>query len=230
MNAFDFDINIEETGPLTVLLDDIAENGVPADMQRAFAAWLGRIIEDLQDTRDEWKSSYQDLKDEHPEQLVYYPDPEADSFYHPEKAEAEAVLARLLEDPRVAGGAVQLQPYNGWMVVVVPKPADLSDLAQWAEVQDGTKRPGPTGRAGPKPLATAPDGASKGRPAASEGAGRQAPTKGATAQVWAIADTFVNEKRVVDRAAIIGLCTAAGINPATAGTQYSKWKRERGHQ
>lgn len=224
MNTFDLDIDIEETGPLTVLLDDIAQNGVPAELGRAFAAWLGKHIEDLQDTRDEWKSCYKDLKDEHPDQVAVLP--EASSFYHAEKAGAEAVLAELLADPRVAAGAVQLQPYNGWMVVVTPGFADLSDLAGRAEVQDGKRRPGPSGKAGPALPATAPDGASGGRPGASDGTARPAPTKGATAQVWAIADAVVKQGGWT-RASIIAACTAAGINPATAGTQFSKWKKER---
>lgn len=221
MKALDLDIDIEETGPLTVFLDDLAENGLPVDMQRAFAAWLGKIIENLQDTRDEWKSCYQQLKDEHPDQVAIVPD--AASFYHPEKAGAEAVLARLLEDPRVAAGAVQLQPYNGWMVVVTPGFADLSDLAGQAEVQDGKRRPGPSGKAGPSAPALAPDGARQG---ATDGAARPAPTKGATAQVWAVADAVVKQGGWT-RASIIAACTAAGINPATAGTQFSKWKKER---
>lgn len=225
MNVFDLDINVEETGPLTVLLDSIAENGVPAAMQRAFAAWLGKVVETLQDERDRWKEDYKDLKDEHPDQVVI--PPEASSFYHVTKEGAETVMNRLLEDPRVAGGAVQLQPYNGWMVVVVPKLADLSDLSYLAEIQDGTRRPGPTGRLGPAMPATAPDGASGGRPGASDGSARPAPTKGATAQVWAIADAVVKQGGWT-RAAIISACVTAGINPATAGTQFSKWKKERG--
>lgn len=227
MTPFDFDtLDLEEAGPFTVLLDDLATNGVPEDMRRRFAAWLESTVGKLLDERNEWRDMYKDLRDQHPEQVM----PDAKTFYHPDKAAADAVLQELLLDPRVATGAVQLEPHNGWMVVLVPKLADLSNLAGHAEIQDGRRNPVPIGKAKAKPLATLSDSASKRASPAGDGAGKAQPTKGATAQVWAIADTYANEKGRVDRAAIIGLCTAAGINPATAGTQYSKWKRERGHQ
>lgn len=226
MTPFDFDnFDPEEDGPLAVLLDDLVTNGLPEPMRRQFATWLEATVVKLCEARDEWKEMYQDLRDQYPEQVT----PEATSFYHANKAAAEVVLQRLLLDPRVATGAVQLEPHNGWMVVVVPNPADLSDLAGAAEIQDGRKNPAPLGKAKPKPLATLPDGAPKRAQGVGDGSGKAPPTKGATAQVWAIADVYVNEKGRVDRAAIIGLCTAAGINPATAGTQYSKWKKERNH-
>ena len=69
------------------------------------------------------------------------------------------------------------------------------------------------------------------------GASSPTPTRpkgGITGQVWAIADTEraklapAEHGGKAERAAIIGACTAAGIDPSTAATQYSKWKRAGG--
>ena len=50
------------------------------------------------------------------------------------------------------------------------------------------------------------------------------PAKGTqTGKVWTIADKNFRK----DRKAIIAACVAAGINPATASTQYGYWRRER---
>lgn len=142
------------------------------------------------------------------------------SFYHPTREAAQVVLTRLLEDPRVATGALQLEPYNGWVVVLVPAPADISDLAHLAEIQDGKKRPPPVDQVKPAKVSA---------PAAARGdGGGAAPVKGATAMVWTIADKVVKELGRVDRSSIINACVAQGINQATAGTQYSKWKKARG--
>lgn len=60
--------------------------------------------------------------------------------------------------------------------------------------------------------------------------------KGATGRVWAIADeclakaghTDLNGINLKDlRKSIIDACTSAGINEATAGTQWSKWKKSK---
>jgi hypothetical protein len=216
--------DLEESGPLTAMLDRLAVEGVAATEGRAFATWLELAFESLRAERDDWKEQYKDLKDQHPDQLPVT----AAGFYHVKKEGAQAVLAQLLTDPRVADGMVQLEPGNGWMVVVVPKPADLADLAHLAEVQDGQRRPAPTGKV--KPFRTAPDSAVKGPSGAKAGGGEgTAPVKGATALVWSIADRVVKDMGKVDRAAIITACTAQGINAATAGTQYSKWKRAKGY-
>jgi len=72
--------------------------------------------------------------------------------------------------------------------------------------------------------------------------GGDAPVKprgGTTARVWEIA-TKIKEEQFTDgnildpqdmkalRSAIIAACEAEGINSSTAGTQYSKWKRDQG--
>lgn len=142
-------------------------------------------------------------------------------FYHPTREAAQAVLTGLLDDPRVATGAVQLEPYNGWVVVLVPKPIDISDLGHLAEIQDGQRRAPPVDKVKPAPVA--------GNPGKSRDGTGAAPVKGATALVWTIADRIVKELGRVDRSAIIAACVAEGINQATAGTQYSKWKKARNH-
>lgn len=76
-------------------------------------------------------------------------------YYHPTKEAAQAVANELAQDPRVAMATVQLEPYNGWVVVLVPHPQDLSDLADRAEIQDGKRRPPPVAKQKAKPIASA---------------------------------------------------------------------------
>jgi hypothetical protein len=52
--------------------------------------------------------------------------------------------------------------------------------------------------------------------------------KGATGKVWLIADEFFSKTGAIDRKGIIDACVAAGINQATANTQYAKWKKSKG--
>jgi len=61
-----------------------------------------------------------------------------------------------------------------------------------------------------------------------------APMKGVTGQVWALADkmialpTFENEPSdPAFRRAVLEACSKAGINPATAATQFNKWRKAR---
>lgn len=72
------------------------------------------------------------------------------------------------------------------------------------------------------------------RPKASTGSG-DAPAKpkgGTTARVWEVANEIYGQKTGWDikelRSSIIAACEAEGINSSTAGTQYSKWKRDQG--
>ncbi|MCK9513539.1 MAG: hypothetical protein M0R28_20255 [Pigmentiphaga sp.] len=147
------------------------------------------------------------------------------TYYRPTKAEAEAAAKELQADPRVSTAMVQFEPYNGWMVVLVPARYDLSDLADRAEIQDGKRRPAPVAKVRPRPLADMPGQGGRGRPAGEGGqGGGVAPVRGATAKVWQIADGVGK----ADRNAIIQACVAAGINQSTAATQYSKWKKARG--
>lgn len=49
---------------------------------------------------------------------------------------------------------------------------------------------------------------------------------GATGRVWEIADgLFAQVGGLPDRKAVLAACEAAGINGATASTQFSKWKK-----
>lgn len=242
MNVMDIEsLDIEEDGPLRAFLDDFIENGIPDPLRRAFAGWLEKTIQDLQDQRDDAVRDYRDLKDEHPDQVI--PPPEAATFYVKTRERAELNLKPLLTDPRVASGEVFLDQYNGYYCALTPKYHDIKDLAPHAEIKDGTHPRPVKGRAGPGTVLNIPDGGAedgpdtpkfspdtphKARQGGSQGdAAGSAPTKGATARVWEIADGVV-AKGSWDRNSIIAACVAAGINQATAGTQYSKWRKARG--
>lgn len=74
------------------------------------------------------------------------------------------------------------------------------------------------------------------------GASRAAPTKGATARVWEIADKHMADmlpegtsmtlamllSNKEFRKQVIELCEAEGLNPGTAATQFGKWKGSKG--
>lgn len=45
-----------------------------------------------------------------------------------------------------------------------------------------------------------------------------------TGRVWEIADSLMKGNVLPERKAVIAACEAEGINPATASTQYGKWK------
>lgn len=143
--------------------------------------------------------------------------------YHEKKEAAQAAASEMSQDPRVANARVAFEPYNGWVVVIIPRFVDCSDLVDRAEVHDGVQRADPA-RQRPTPI---PGGTpkAKGRSGDVGGGGgpTAAPSKGATAKVWQIADSMPG----ADRKAIINACVAAGINESTAGTQYSKWRKAR---
>lgn len=147
------------------------------------------------------------------------------TYYHPSKEAADEAANELAQDPRVAKTAVQFEPYNGWVVVLVPEFQDLTDLADRAEIQDGRRRQPPAAKVRPRPIADMPGHGGKARPAGEGGqGGGAAPVRGATAKVWEIADGVGK----ADRNAILEACVAQGINQSTAATQYSKWKKARG--
>ena len=147
------------------------------------------------------------------------------TFYHPTKGAAQEVADRIeLDHADVDYCKVELEPNNGWVVVAVPKVRDIFDLADRCEVRH------PNG----KRLSARPTSYKRiAQPSAPKavrepGEPGQAPTKGATGRVWEIADKVTAEKGgTIDRGAIIAACEAAGINPATAATQFSRWKRTR---
>jgi hypothetical protein len=144
--------------------------------------------------------------------------------YFESKPLAQAALGRLFDggDQRILTGDIQFEPGKGFVVVlVVAATANVDDLraAGW-DIQPwkAERDTQPTASHAPK----AP------RPSPAPGSTPTAPSKGATARVWEIADGYVATAGQVNRAAIIAACEQAGINSATAGTQYSKWKKARG--
>lgn len=121
---------------------------------------------------------------------------------------------------KVISAIAAFEPGDGFLAVLHtdgPLP-DAHDAGY--EVQDVSAQFRPT--ATPGNWASKQKGAAGGGPKpAAEGGTPTAPVKGATARVWAIADTMPT----ADRKSIIEACVAEGINPSTAGTQYSKWKK-----
>lgn len=149
--------------------------------------------------------------------------------YFESKPLAQAALGRLFDsgDQRILTGDTQFEPNKGFVVVlVVSASANVDDLRTagwdiqpWKAERDAQ----PQGRSSsqapkpPKPERSPSD------------ASPSAPTKGATARVWEIADGYLAEKGAINRSEIIAACEAGGIHPATAATQYSKWKKARGY-
>lgn len=129
--------------------------------------------------------------------------------YYEKREEAEAVRSRVMDDPRIGNTAVQFEPYNGWVVVVVPKRIACDDLAEFCEVRDGVPRELPQ-KVKPTPVAASP----------SEGGSVNAPSGGITKRIWTLADELGG-----DRSAVMDAAAAEGINKATAATQFSKWRK-----
>lgn len=248
------DVDTKDYSSYKELLDEVAEKGVPVERGRAFSTWLEGVFEELDAARAEIKelSTYGPddpnlTKDAEPEvyedREVYDEDDCEDEgcpqygtphghgkpFYYVKKPDAEAAARELKDaDPvRIRRAEVQFEPYNGWVIVLYPGNADLSKYAKVAEIDDGTgKRSRPEGVRTPYPKL--PDDAPRARATGTVGSSQPSP-KGATGKVWEIADAQVAATGGVSRPAIIAACVAAGINSATAGTQYSKWKKARGH-
>ena len=207
------------------LCNRIADEGVDKADGLDFATWLENVCERLDEKAyvvDDWPADGEEPDDE-PEVV------EKPQFYFEKKHEAEALAAELRGDPRVGNVRVFMKPYNGWHVVLNPSPATLSIFADRAAIEDGFGRwhyPDGVSKAIP-----AIPGARNPRPAV-EGdtpVGTAPSPKGATGKVWEIADSMVKAGNgIVPRPDIIAACVAAGINAATAATQYSKWKKARG--
>jgi hypothetical protein len=63
------------------------------------------------------------------------------TYYHPSRASAEEVARELhRDDPRVHQVKVEFEPDNGWVVVAIPRPLDLSDLADRFEIRHEGRR------------------------------------------------------------------------------------------
>ena len=138
-------------------------------------------------------------------------------YYKTKEPAQEAARQIQADDDRILWAKAEFEPYNGWVVVVAAKPRDLSDLAAIGyEIDIAGRRTRDPAKARPTPLA----GSALKTAGQGEVGGGQAPRGGITARVWAICD-----EKSGDRAAIMAACAAEGINPATAGTQYSRWKK-----
>lgn len=149
-------------------------------------------------------------------------------MYHKHRGLAtnEADRIKAVYGDRIRHTKIELEPNNGWVIVLFSDtPHDLDELSDKFEIRDGVKRPKPEYRVRTvEPVAD--------KPAKREAATVGTPAKGATARVWVIADAYLAKLgRALgkeDRAEIIKQCEDAGINVATAATQYSKWKRTKG--
>ena len=142
------------------------------------------------------------------------------------KPQAEDLRDKLLLDPRVESAAVQLVPYNGWVVRVIAKRMDLSDLASVAEVFDCNPRVLP--RKCPPPVV--PQAGAR----ASKGAGQGGTQPPATGQptayrahpCWPTIATAHGEGK--GREEIISILQKQGYDQRTAGRQYRHWLKANG--
>lgn len=156
--------------------------------------------------------------------------PDDQRVFYPNKPAAIAVannLQRAFTDQGCYSAIPQFEPNKGFVVVLFCKNNIPEAWEMGAEVntEQMTMRKTP------------PDWASKKKKAAptvpTGDGSTPVPTKprkaGATAKVWEIADVVLTEVGSEDikalRAAIMDACITDGINKATAGTQYSKWKK-----
>lgn len=80
--------------------------------------------------------------------------------YFTSKPDAIALANKMAEDPRISYTSVEMEPYNGWTVIVVPRLVDVSDLHADVEVRSpaghrvnqpfGSKRKAPAGLSQPR--------------------------------------------------------------------------------
>ena len=147
------------------------------------------------------------------------------TYYYRTKQEALAAGAKYEEYFDVYSA---MEPYNGHVIKLIPKSIEvlkfpLADLLEECELdltKFGLIRKPPADRV------TVPRMEQQQKSRAPAEGGKPSPS-GATGKVWLIADRVYGQSGL-DRKAIIDACIAEGINPATAGTQYSKWKKAKG--
>lgn len=227
--AFDLD-GFDPQEHQRALLDRIAAEGIAPVDARAFATWLEGMFEAMGETATKLatlEQDYRDYVDAHPDQDSIVP--KASDLYHPNKQVAEQLAQEWMEaDKRIRTYRVQFESYNGWVIVLYPGLADLTAYANKAEIADGRAIPKPEGKQRPTSIGLAPTNGPKPKAQGGSGQPSSAPTKGATAKVWEIADR-VHAASGLDRGKIIAACEAEGINTSTAGTQYSKWKKAKGY-
>lgn len=83
------------------------------------------------------------------------------TYYYASKEEAKRV-AESLDDDRILYTKVELEPSNGWVVVIVPRPVNLTEYGDRFEVRDQTgKRLVPRPNSYRRPLDQPPPRAAK---------------------------------------------------------------------
>lgn len=128
----------------------------------------------------------------------------------------------------VYSAIAQLEPNHGFVAVLFAYHNVPEAWAEGYEVRTPALEPE---NKTPADWASNPTGARRAGGSAGKGTntpgGGSAPVRGATARVWAIADEVGAQSRA-DRGKVIDACTAEGINPSTAATQWSKYAKSKG--
>lgn len=146
--------------------------------------------------------------------------------YYPNRPLAQTAANRGQIEYEAAGvysAAAQFEPGRGFVAVLFSSKNIPAAWENGFEVvtRDITQTPTPEGWAAKKTKATTPV----------TGKTPTAPSSGATARVHAIAGKMADDGEIssrADRAKVMAACTEAGINPATAGTQWAKFAKLRG--
>lgn len=152
------------------------------------------------------------------------------TYYHPSRDAAQTVADEIMRtDDRVAHARPELEPDNGWVVVVQPRVLDITDLGDRFEVRhpNGTKLShAPANKVRYKPPAA------KAKSSGSANGGPTRPSGGITARVHAIGDKLKAEGKLnsrADRKVFAGACKAEGIADGTIGVQVGKWFKNNGY-
>lgn len=129
----------------------------------------------------------------------------------------------------IVSSGVELEPDHGFVAILYSEGPLPSAWEEGYEVRDVRRpqEPEPT----PGNWAQRPTGARHSAKSPPVGTSTPtAPSKGATARVWAIADELNESSPLTraDRAKVIDKCIEAGINKSTAATQWSKWAKAKG--
>lgn len=156
-------------------------------------------------------------------------DGEVEFKYHESKVSAEVAASIILEENRgvVEHVAVEFEAYNGYVVVAYPAVVSCDHLYGQCEV----RHPNTGHLLSPRPIKRLPVRSATPVASASSGGGSGAtPSRGATARVWIIADELnaTGGLTRADRNRVIDACVTAGINKATAATQWAKWAKSKG--
>jgi hypothetical protein len=150
--------------------------------------------------------------------------------YYPNKPLAQTAANRgqkEFEDQGVFSAVAQFVPDKGYVAVLfseknIPEAWEGGFEVRTTEEMN-SKAATPSDWASPKKAKPAAS------PASPSGAATPSP-KGATGKVWEIASAMHAETPLQrsDRPRVIAACEEAGINKATAATQWSKWAKANG--